>query len=165
MRDTDAQRPQGEQAIQLCSVRAAGGLFGVDTRAIREVLGGAAPQRVPLAPDYIAGALTYRGEILEAVCLRTLLGLGPASSGHRVLVIEDPDGERFGLMVDCVDGMLQALESELEPNPATLEARCEAIFDGVFRLDTGLMTRLDPIRLRPAELAQSGVFETKERRQ
>lgn len=160
-----AAEKQSGAAIQLCSVRAGTGLFGVDTRAIREVLGDAVPQRVPLAPDYIAGVLTYRGEILEAVSLRTLLGLEPASRGHRVLVIEDLDGERFGLMVDCVDGMLQALESELEPNPATLEARCKAIFDGVFRLDAGLMTRLDPMRLRPAELARSGMFAMKERKQ
>jgi len=163
MRLVEQLRPQGEAAIQLCSVHAGTGLFGVDTRAICEVLGDAVPQRVPLAPDYIAGVLTYRGDVLAAVSLRMLLGLEPISRGHRVLVIEDAGGERFGLMVDSVSGMLSALESDLEPNPATLEARCEAIFDGVFRMDTGLMTRLDPMRLRPTELARSGAFQTKER--
>jgi purine-binding chemotaxis protein CheW len=133
----------------------------VDTRAIREVLGSAVPQQVPLAPEYIAGVLTYRGEILEAVSLRTLLGLEQTSHGHRVLVVEDGEGERFGLMVDGVGGMVVAVESTLERNPATLEPRGEAILDGVYRTPAGLMARLDPMRLRPTELARSKVFETR----
>jgi purine-binding chemotaxis protein CheW len=131
----------------------------VDTRAIREVLGSAEPQRVPLAAAYIAGVLTYRGEVLEAVSLRTLLGLETKTSAHRVLVLEDKEGGRFGLMVDGVGGMVTAAESAREQNPATLEARGEAIFDGVYRMDTGLMTRLDAERMRPAELARSGIFD------
>ena len=152
-----------EATIHLCSVRAGEGLYGVDTRAIREVLGNAAPQRVPLAPDYMAGVLTYRGEVLEAVSLRTLLGLERRTGGHRILVLEQDEGERFGLVVDGVGGMVSAAASTLESNPATLDARGEAIFDGVYRTDMGLIVRLNPRRLKPTELAQSGIFEARMR--
>jgi purine-binding chemotaxis protein CheW len=148
-----------ETAIQLCSVRAGAGLYGIDTRAIREVLGNSVPQQVPLAPAHIAGVLTYRGEVLETISLRTLLGLGIQTGRDRVLVLEDSEsGDRFGLMVDEVGGVVSVAEDGIERNPVTLDARAEAIFDGVVRITTDLMVRLNAERLRPMELARSGLF-------
>jgi purine-binding chemotaxis protein CheW len=145
--------------MAMCSVRAGDGVFGIDTREIREVLGSAEPQRVPLAARYIAGVLAYRGEVLTTVSLRALLGLAPWAGKSHVLVLEDADlGERFGLMVDGVDGMVAVPESGFDRNPATLDARAEAILCGVCRMETGLMARLDPQRLRPLELARGGIF-------
>ena len=145
--------------IQLCSVRAGAGLYGIDTRAIREVLGNSVPQQVPLAPAHIAGVLTYRGEVLETVSLRTLLGLGIQTGRDRVLVLEDSEiGERFGLMVDEVGGVVSVAADAIERNPVALDARGEAIFDGIVRTKTGLMVRLNAERLRPMELARSGLF-------
>ena len=145
---------QKDSAVQLCSVRSGQGIYGVETRAIREVLSNAQLQRVPLAPEYIAGVLTYRGEVLEAVSLRTLLGSAAGEEG-RVLIVEDRDGRRFALMVDSVGGMVSATESASEANPATLEPHNATIFNGVFRMDAGLMVRLEIERLRPAELANT----------
>lgn len=158
---TEEQGPEvGEAMVQLCSVRAGAGLYGVDTRSVREVLGSAAPQRVPLAPEYIAGVLAYRGQVLEAVSLRALLGMEPQAGEHRVLVLEDDErGERFGLVVDDVGGMVTMAESALEENPATLEGPGAAIFSGIYRMDSGLMARLDPARLRPMEPARNGAFD------
>jgi purine-binding chemotaxis protein CheW len=48
--------------------------------------------------------------------------------------------------------------SELEANPSTLEARSAAICDGVYKLQEGLIVCLDPRRLRPLQLARSGLF-------
>jgi purine-binding chemotaxis protein CheW len=155
----DGSAEAKQATIQLCSVRAGAGLYGIDTRAIREVLGNSAPQRVPLAPAHIAGVLTYRGEVLEAISLRTLLGLSARPGAARVLVLEDSElGERFGLMVDEVGGVVSIAEEAMEKNPVTLDARSEAIFDGVFQMKDGLMVRLNAQRLRPLELARSGLF-------
>ena len=68
----------------MCSVRVGGTLFGVPIMRILEILDTPATQPVPLAPAYIGGLVHYRGEILTAVSLRSLLGL-PAHStaaGH-----------------------------------------------------------------------------------
>jgi purine-binding chemotaxis protein CheW len=46
----------------------------------------------------------------------------------------------------------------LEPNPSALDARGLALFDRICRTDYGLMVRLDPQRLRPSRLAESGLF-------
>ncbi len=150
---------EAEEIVSLCSLRAGPGLFGIDTREIREVLGTSAPQPVPLAPAYIAGVLPYRGEVLTTVSLRALLGLEKRSGANCVLVLEDEElGEQFGLMVDGVGGVVTMAPSELAANPSTLEARGTALFDGVYKMETGLMVRLAPQRLRPLELARTGLF-------
>lgn len=146
--------------VSLCSFRAGSGLFGIDTRLIWEVLGASAPQRVPLAPEYIAGVLPYRGEVLTTVCLRVLLGLERASKARCVLVLGDEETEeRFGLMADGVGGVVTMDPGALEANPRALDTRSMALFDGTYRTQDGLMVRLDPQRLRPSRLAQSGLFD------
>jgi purine-binding chemotaxis protein CheW len=145
--------------VSLCSMRSGAGLFGIDTREIREVLGGSLPQRVPLAPEYIAGVVPYRGEVLTTVCLRVLLGLEKVSGPRTVLVLDDEgDEERFGLVVDGVGGVVMVASDALEANPSALDARSMALFDGAYRMPAGLLVRLDPRRLRPARIAESGLF-------
>ena len=70
-----AEFPANAGGVSLCSLCAGSGLYGIDTTQIRKVLGHTTPQRVPLAPEYIAGVVPYRGEVLTAVSLRVLLGL------------------------------------------------------------------------------------------
>ena len=154
------------EAVSICSLRAGTGLFGIDTRQIREVLGATAPQRVPLAPGYIAGVVPYRGEVLTTVSFRALLGLERGTGANCVLVLDDEETEEhFGLMVDGVGGVLMMEQDALEANPSALDARSLALFDGAYRMQTGLVVRLDPQRLRPSRLAQSGLFGNQEKRE
>ena len=149
----------GGERISLCAIRAGDGLYGIDTREVREVLGATAPERVPLAPKFVAGVVPYRGQVLTTVSLRALLGLESGSAGRCVLVLEDEEkGERFGLLVDGVGGVLTLDAEGLAANPSGLDARGTALFDGAFQMDEGLVVRLDPRRLRPSRLAESEMF-------
>jgi purine-binding chemotaxis protein CheW len=76
-----------------------------------------------------------------------------------VLVLEDDEaGERFGLVVDGVGGVVMLSRDLLEANPCTLEPRERWLFDGAYKMRTGLMVQLDPLRLRPSRLAETGLF-------
>src|SRR5258708_19017050 len=89
-------------AVSLCSLYAGSETFGIDTRKIREVLGERDLQRVPMSPEFIAGVVPYRGEVLTTVNLRALLGIAAQSGRCCVLVMEDDEAaERFGLVVDA----------------------------------------------------------------
>lgn len=63
---------------EMCSVRLGKTLFGVPITHILEIVGGARPQPVPLAPSYVGGLIHYRGDVLTTVSLRQLLDLPPA---------------------------------------------------------------------------------------
>ena len=161
MRRAEATVPDAAALVSLCSLRAGAGLFGIDTRQIREVIGKTTPQRVPLAPDFIAGVVPYRGEVLTTVSLRALLGLERWTGANCVLVLDDDEyEERFGLMVDGVGGVVTVACDALEANPSALDVRSMALFDGAYRMEAGLMVRLEPRQLRPARLVETGLFGT-----
>jgi len=147
-------------AVSLCSMFAGDESFGIDTKKIREVLGKRDLQRVPMAPMFIGGVVPYRGEVLTTVNFRALLGKGELAEVNCVLVLEDEEsGERFGLVVDAVGGVVTVSRKMLEANPCTLEARAKWLFDGAYKMQTGLMVQLDPQKLRPSRLAETGLFK------
>jgi len=137
--------------------------FGIDTGKIREVLGKRELQRVPMAPIYIGGVVPYRGEVLTTVNFRALLGMSEHAESSCVLVLEDEaGGERFGLVVDAVGGVVTVSRKMFEANPCTLEAQGKWLFDGAYKTQTGLLVQLDPQKLRPSRLAETGLFKQRE---
>jgi purine-binding chemotaxis protein CheW len=132
--------------LMLCRLEADGQSFGIDTRRIREVLGVTVVQRVPLAPAFIAGMVSYRGEVLTTVSLRALLGMEP-KGGPSCLLVLDGDvqwtggDEQFGLMVDGDD--------LLANNPPPLGERLKRLYKAAYRVRKGLIVELDPERMRP----------------
>jgi len=150
---------EGGDGLSMCSLMSGGRLFGIDTRAIREVLGNAQMNRVPLAPSYVGGVIAYRGEVVTAVSLRALLGQ-PAMDGHSCVLVLDGDEneERFGLIVDGVGGVVMVERTTMSANPSTLDEASRALFSGAFRTAEGLLVQLDPERLRPSRIAESGLF-------
>ena len=121
-------------AVSLCSLYAGSEMFGIDTSKIREVL--------------------------TTVNLRALLGVEAHPGRSCVLVMEDDEAaERFGLVVDAVGGVVVVNQSALEDNPCTLEARGKWLFDGAYKMESGLMIRLDPQKLSPSRLSETGLFK------
>ena len=158
---TGANTFREEREVSLCSLRVGEWVFGIDTREITEVLGRRAVQRVPLAPACIRGLVPYRGEVLTAVSCRSVLRMEENTEDGCVLVLEE-GGERFGLIVDAVEGVLTVRADSLEPNPCTLDRRCAALFDGAYPMEGGGLTiRLDPKRLQPSRLEGCGGFDEK----
>jgi len=142
------------QTQEVCSVRVGDTLYGIPIAHVLEILGKPATQPVPLAPYFVGGLVHYRGEVLTAVSMRRLLGMEPAKTAEDVLVFENGGG-LFGLFVDSVGEVLHVSSSEHEPNPATLEPRRQALFDGAWKLKDGLLVSLAPERLDPMRLASA----------
>ncbi len=142
-----------EAGIEVCSVRAGETIFAVPIMRILEILGTPTIQPVPLAPACIGGIVHYRGEVLTAVCLRSLLGLPPYDGAPGVLVLEGPGGY-FGLLVDAVGEVLTVLSEATRATPSTLDDRRKALFAGACKLENGLLVMLDPDRLDPTRLSQ-----------
>jgi purine-binding chemotaxis protein CheW len=148
----------GSQAVsaathEMCSVRVGQTLFGIPITHILEIVGGARPQAVPLAPAFVGGLVHYRGDVLTTVSLRQLLGLGDPDGTQDILVLENSAG-CFGLLVDSVGDVLTVSEADYEPNPSTLDARRRALFDGTYKLKDSLLVMLDAERLDPMRLCE-----------
>jgi purine-binding chemotaxis protein CheW len=139
--------------LEVCSVRLGQTWFGIPIAHILEIVGGARPQPVPLAPEFVGGLLHYRGDVLTTVSLRQLLALPPRDGPQDILVLESTSG-CFGLLVDLVGEVLTVSSTEYEPNPSTLDQRRKTILDGAYKLKDKLLVMLDPERLDPMRLNQ-----------
>ncbi len=137
--------------VEMCSVRLGQTLFGVPITHILEIVGGAHPQPVPLAPVFVGGLVHYRGDVLTTVSLRQLLDLPPRDGPQDILVIESSGGI-FGLLVDSVGEVLTVSSADHEPNPSILDGRRRVLFDGAYKLKDGLLILLDPEQLDPLRL-------------
>jgi purine-binding chemotaxis protein CheW len=137
--------------LEMCSVRLGKTLFGIPITHILEIVGGARPQPVPLAPSYVGGLVHYRGDVLTTVSLRHLLDMPPREGTQDLLVLESSGG-CFGLLVDSVGEVLTVSSTDHEPNPSILDDRRRALFAGAYKLKDSLLVMLDPDRLDPVRL-------------
>ena len=97
--------------------------------------------------------------MVTAVSLRALLGIRAGESQSCVLVLDgDATEERFGLVVDSVGGVVMVDRASMSENPSTLDETSRALFSGAFRTEEGLLVQLDPERLKPSRVAESGLF-------
>jgi purine-binding chemotaxis protein CheW len=139
--------------MEVCSVRLGQTWFGVPIAHILEIVGGARPRPVPLAPAYVGGLVHYRGDVLTTVSLRQLLGLPAKDGAQDILVLESASG-CFGLLVDLVGEVLTVSSADHEPNPSILDQRRKTLFTGAYKLEDKLLVMLDPERLDPLKLSQ-----------
>jgi purine-binding chemotaxis protein CheW len=144
---------KASSVMEVCSVCLGQTWFGVPIAHILEIVGGARPRPVPLAPAYVGGLVHYRGDVLTTVSLRQLLGLPARDGAQDILVLESASG-CFGLLVDLVGEVLTVSSADHEPNPSILDQRRKTLFTGAYKLKDKLLVMLDPERLDPLRLSQ-----------
>ena len=57
-----------------------------------------------------------------------------------------------------VGGVVMVERTMMSANPPTLDDASKALFSGAFRTPDGLLVQLDPERLRPSRIAETGLF-------
>jgi purine-binding chemotaxis protein CheW len=135
---THAKENGTSALVEVCSVRLEKTWFGVPISHILEIVGGARPQPVPLAPGYVGGLLNM-----------------PPKDGPQDIIVLESKGGCFGLLVDAVGEVLTLSAVDFEQNPSTLDARRRALLAGAYKLKDKLLVMLDPERLDPIRLSSA----------
>jgi len=138
--------PTGETR-EFVTTTIAGQLFGIPVLKVQDVLGPQRITRIPLAPDWIAGALNLRGRIVTAIDVRSRLGLAKSDRGSPVSIVVEHNTELYSLLVDEVGEVMSFAAAAIEPNPTTLEASWREISTGIIRLDERLLVVVDVARM------------------
>ena len=106
------------QTSQFCTFYLDKLLFGVELKAVQEVIRSLDMTKVPLAPAVVSGLINLRGQIVTAVDLRRRLELEPAPPGllaMNVVVRSRTIGSGQPLLVDEIGDVLEARRDHL-PN-------------------------------------------------
>lgn len=109
--------------------------FGIDIGRVKETIERSPITRLPLVPDFVAGLINLRGDVVAVIDLARLLNLAPAADhAARILVLRATAQGRpplLGLLVDRVDDVLSLSPAEVKPVPATLPETVATFFQGV----------------------------------
>lgn len=123
----------------------AGQACAVPVLAVRDVLGGHAITRIPLARGEVAGSLNLRGRIVTALDLRLRLGLPPRGpdAPTAMSVVVEQSGELYALLVDQVGEVAPLPAAGFAANPPTLDPMWREVSRGVHRQEGQLVIALD----------------------
>ncbi len=95
--------------------------YGIELRALREIIKPPALTEIPRAPRFLRGILSLRGTMVPVIDLRRRLRIGAVDpkQGTRILIVEY-SGEPVGLLVDEVTDVARIAERDIEPPPLSL---------------------------------------------
>jgi purine-binding chemotaxis protein CheW len=86
--------------------------FGVDIYQVVEILNPLKLHRVPEVPEFIAGVINLRGEVIPIISIRKRFGIEDKSDRERILIIMIED-EKIGLLVDDVVEIMDLSEKKI----------------------------------------------------
>lgn len=134
LRRADDRRSAARRGILTFVV--GGEVYGIEILSIREIIKPREITEVPRAPRFLLGVVTVRGLVMPVVDLRMRLRLEarPPGRGARILVVMWK-GERFGLLVDEVRGVVRFTDAEIEPPPPSLAPSDAPFLAGIGRYD------------------------------
>jgi purine-binding chemotaxis protein CheW len=110
---------------------------------VHEVISRPVLTPLPLAPECVAGVLNLRGEILAALDLKSLLGLGRNPNTEPMAAVVWSGDTRAALLVDAVEEVASFMASSRESTIPTLSAKEARLFAGAFRTEGRLVAELD----------------------
>lgn len=131
-------------ASQYCTFRLEHLTFGIDVVHVQEVIRCQPMTRVPQANDIVEGLINLRGQIINAVDLRRLLGLAPRDPAAEPMnvVVRTPEGE-LSLLVDEIGDVVEVDEGAFETPPETLQGAARELLLGAYKLEDRLLLILD----------------------
>lgn len=117
--------------------------YGIPAPLVHEVVSEPAITPVPLTPEFVAGVLNSRGELVGAIDLAALLGLPRSDGGARFAVVVRREERFVAFIAERVADVEWFAASSLEPVLTTLPAEGALFFEGAFRSGERLITELN----------------------
>ncbi|MEK7411791.1 MAG: chemotaxis protein CheW [Planctomycetota bacterium] len=140
---------------QYCTFRLAKNLCGIDVLAVHEILRHQPITRIPLAPPVVKGLINLRGQIINALDLRTKLGFPPRTDDKKqvniVVGFGGTEDANSALLVDEIGNVIDIDPATCEAPPDTIHGAVRELVTSVCKLDKGLLLVLDVNRAANVE--------------
>lgn len=140
---------------QFCTFHLHDLFLGIEVLQVQEVIREQPTTQVPLAHPAISGLINLRGQIVEAIDLRTRLGLPPRQEPAMNVIVRTDEGP-VSLLADVIGDVVAVDEAAFEPPPETLSASAREMITGVYKLADRLLLVLDTQRVLQMQDAVAG---------
>lgn len=132
-----------KKVSQLCGFKIGNGFYAISVLEVQEVIKPQLLTQVPSAPDYVRGLINLRGQIVTAISLRSLFGLGDDHREEHMNIIVRSGESLYSLIVDEILDVIDVEDSTFEKTPETLDDKIRRFINGVYKLDHKLLILLD----------------------
>lgn len=152
-----------QQEQQLVVFELGDAFYGVDIRAVREIIRYEPIRKVPNTPPAVNGVIDLRGLVIPVADMRRRLRvpMRPMSERTRIIVV-DIAGSMMGFIVDAVAEVLRLSAADIESAPAMSVTEGSNYIAGVARVSDRLMMLINVERALSTEALQR--FAEEERR-
>lgn len=111
-------------------------LFGIDVRAVQEIIRHQRITPVPLADPAIRGLINLRGQIVTVIDLRQRLQLRAREEGepNDMNVVADAGGAAVSFQVERIGDVIDVDDTTFEPAPLAIPAHVRDLLLGIHKL-------------------------------
>ena len=129
-----------EKALQFIIFRLAREWYGVEITKVKEIIKTGKITYLPSSPEFIAGIVNLRGNILSITDLKTMFGLPYEESTEKARIIAIGSGVlETGLLVDEVVESIEVPVSKIEPVLLTIPEEGGKYIEGQCKVDNKLV--------------------------
>jgi purine-binding chemotaxis protein CheW len=135
---TETTPDAGANRLLILELR--GGLYGIDSTCVREIVSVLDAARLPGAPPHVRGVVNLRGQLLTVVDVAHRLTGTPAETPDASIVVIAASERTLGLLVDDVHDVQ---ELDVVPTEREVLARADGLLTGVGRLGDEVVLVID----------------------
>ena len=139
---------RSENNVQLATFHLDDEFFGIEVGRVQEIVRPQQMTPVPTAERTIRGLINLRGQIVTAIDLRRILGMGDTDKpdDQMNMIIRFPEGSD-SLLVDRIGDVIEVAATHIDPPPSSMKGIDRHYVSGVCRLEKSLLVILDVDRL------------------
>ena len=135
-------------------------VFGLEIRAVREIIQCRPITSLPLIPEFVRGVINLRGSVVPVIDLNARFGRAPATLGKKTCIVifdatRGNEHVELGMLVDAVSEVIKIAASDIEPPPDFGSVVRRDFIHGIAKLESRFVVLLDPDRaLDVTDMAQ-----------
>ena len=139
--DSTATSPESSAGgDRLLIIEMGGGLYGIDSTTVREIVTALDAARLPGAPAHVRGVVNLRGQLLTVIDLGHRLTGTPLAAAEGSIVVISAADRVLGLLVEDVHDVQ---ELHIVPTEREVLSRADGLLTGVGRLGDEVVLVVD----------------------
>lgn len=145
-----------EETIQLVVFRLAQEWYGIEITRVKEVIKVEKITSIPSSPEYIAGIINLRGNVLSITDLKKIFALPHEELTEKTRIVAIESGiVETGLLVDEVAEAIEVPVSKIEPTLSTIAPEIAEYIEGQCRVNDKLIALLNGVKILEMRVERS----------
>lgn len=138
------ENKKDKKTLRVLSFKLGDENYCIDIKEIKEVVRISLITKVPNTPDFIAGIINLRGEILSVIKLGYFMGVGNKEiTKESMVIVSDVKGPSIGVLADKISEAIDIEEEAVQPPLETVKKELASLTKGQVQIGSDIFVILD----------------------